>query len=126
MNTQEESLIQESGAEWVVHNDRSEHQDLVYRIVTAEAASLALVHADIRRRKPFQPFLALQDPLPPALFLPCLGLAVAMEHKAPEYFLSLWKLASSSRLMAMLHGGWGEGGTEGGYQVLCSKRQAES
>ncbi|XP_044606204.1 cell adhesion molecule 2 isoform X4 [Equus asinus] len=36
-----------------------------------------------------------------------------MEHKAPEYFLSLWKLASSSRLMAMLHGGWGEGGTEG-------------
>lgn len=57
-------LLQESGAEWVTHNGHSKHRDLVYRIVTPEAASLALLHSVIRSRKPFQPFLAFQDPLP--------------------------------------------------------------
>lgn len=104
-----ELLLQELGAEWVPHNGHSEHQDLVYGIVTAEAASLALLCSDIRRRKPFQPSWPSKTHCPPALFLPCLGLAVAMEHRSPMCFLSLWKLAGSTRLMAMLHSGWAEG-----------------
>lgn len=79
-----EILLQELGAEWVAHNGHSEHQDLVYGIVTAEAASLALLYSDIRRRKPFQPSWPCKTHCPPALFLPCLGLAVAMEHRSPS------------------------------------------
>lgn len=59
----QEFLLQELGAEWVTHNGRNEDQDLVYRIVIVEAANLAFLHLDIRMKKPFQPFLALQDPL---------------------------------------------------------------
>lgn len=67
-----EILLLELGAEWVSHNGLSEHQDLVYGIVTAEAANLALLCPDIRRKKPFQPSWPCKTHCPPALFLPCL------------------------------------------------------
>lgn len=51
-------------AEWTMHKGHSEVCDLVYRISNAEAAKLELLFSDIRKRKPFQPFLALQDMLP--------------------------------------------------------------
>lgn len=50
------------------HNRHHGHQDLVYRIVTPDAARLALFCFNIRKRTSFQPFLALQD-LVPASFV---------------------------------------------------------
>lgn len=68
-------LLQKLVTEWVPHNGHSEHQDLVHSIVIAEAVNLAFLQPDIRRRKAFQPSLALQDPVPASFvsFLPWSG-----------------------------------------------------
>ena len=42
-----------------VVNTGSSLQDCI-----SEASNLALLHSDTRMKKPFQPFLAFQDPLP--------------------------------------------------------------
>lgn len=91
------------------HNGHREPQDLVYRIVTPEAASLALFCFDIRNRKPLQPFLALQDPLP-ASFVSSRpwsgsrnGTWVSNVHPVSM------ETGRQHGLMAMLHRGWDEG-----------------
>lgn len=60
----QELLLPGLVSECDAHNRHRGHQDLVYRIVTPEAARLALLCFNIRKRKSFQPFLALQDPVP--------------------------------------------------------------
>lgn len=91
------------------HNGHGEPQDLVYRIVTPEAASLALFCFDMRKRKPLQPFLALQDPLAASFVSSrlwsgsCNGTWVSNVHPVSM------ETGRQHGLMAMLHSGWDEG-----------------